>query len=720
MAITGIITDEGFNAAQLAASGITYNGSASYGADGQTVQFTDKLLTEVLTTTVTITYTIGGTQYTATDDGAGTITGTSLSGTVEYYTGRLTLNFTTAPDSGTTVSVTYQYRVQGFYLKYARFGVTDQVGSLDPTRTYATGRYTTWYEASVSNPAVVDQNTVQMDLVIPANATSQNQYIREIYLYVEDPQNPGQWLLFGIAQPGSPIEYQTIGELRIRSQFSATNSGTAAVFSYTQATEVGDHAADPNAHSIIQSAMEKAGIYTNPANFMYRGQNFDENAVFDATVADGMLVYKNPVDGVYYPAIDDGTERSEVIGVALTSVSPPVVVTGGLVRVPGLTYQPGQRVYLSGTTPGAFTLTPGEVQVGVMAGNDVVLLKPSAKGTGGGGYGWEEELYSSLLERSSFAQIKYDKFDDPGTVTTVGGASYSSPDGWYWGTTGDEIITPEVLPAGNTTVYYRFEFHLVFQDASGNVVLDEPSFNVMYSTDGGNTWTTHPHGQVHLVQQGFTSLRFRIIWNTTGAIKSYGVLYDESEFIWNTDVRMFEVYMVPSTQAAPVTVTLPNNATYTVDGKSLEVYLNGLRLINGVDFTEVDHHTIQITSTGLNSGDKLLFMEKYGYVDTSVENKSRLDQEHDPSGTHGPLLNGNQTVGGQWNFLQQVGIGGTSPNPHAILDLGSTTQGFLPPRMTTAQRDAIPTPPAGLIIYNTDTNKLNLFTGTVWEQVTSA
>lgn len=67
----------------------------------------------------------------------------------------------------------------------------------------------------------------------------------------------------------------------------------------------------------------------------------------------------------------------------------------------------------------------------------------------------------------------------------------------------------------------------------------------------------------------------------------------------------------------------------------------------------------------------------------------------------------------------QVGIGTTAPDVHAKLDVVSTTQGFLPPRLTTTQRDAISTPTAGLIIYNSTTNKLNLFT-TTWEVITSA
>jgi len=66
-----------------------------------------------------------------------------------------------------------------------------------------------------------------------------------------------------------------------------------------------------------------------------------------------------------------------------------------------------------------------------------------------------------------------------------------------------------------------------------------------------------------------------------------------------------------------------------------------------------------------------------------------------------------------------VGINtATSNDVSAILQANSTTKGFAPPRMTTAQRDAISAPLEGLIIYNLTTHKLNVFT-TVWEQITS-
>jgi hypothetical protein len=69
--------------------------------------------------------------------------------------------------------------------------------------------------------------------------------------------------------------------------------------------------------------------------------------------------------------------------------------------------------------------------------------------------------------------------------------------------------------------------------------------------------------------------------------------------------------------------------------------------------------------------------------------------------------------------FSQVGIGTNNPEPSAILDLKSSTKGFLPPRMSTIQRNAINggVVAAGLTIFNTDSNCLEFWDGTIWFNV---
>ena len=69
---------------------------------------------------------------------------------------------------------------------------------------------------------------------------------------------------------------------------------------------------------------------------------------------------------------------------------------------------------------------------------------------------------------------------------------------------------------------------------------------------------------------------------------------------------------------------------------------------------------------------------------------------------------------GSFTGAVRVGSGGSN-SASAILDVVSTTKGFLPPRMTTTQRDAIVTPATGLRIYNTTTNTNDTYNGTAWQ-----
>jgi hypothetical protein len=65
-----------------------------------------------------------------------------------------------------------------------------------------------------------------------------------------------------------------------------------------------------------------------------------------------------------------------------------------------------------------------------------------------------------------------------------------------------------------------------------------------------------------------------------------------------------------------------------------------------------------------------------------------------------------------------VGIGTNAPSASAILDAQSTTKGVRMPNMTTAQKNAIASPAAGLMVYDTTLAKLCVYT-TAWETITS-
>jgi hypothetical protein len=67
-----------------------------------------------------------------------------------------------------------------------------------------------------------------------------------------------------------------------------------------------------------------------------------------------------------------------------------------------------------------------------------------------------------------------------------------------------------------------------------------------------------------------------------------------------------------------------------------------------------------------------------------------------------------------------LGLGtGASINASAKVQIDSTTSGFLPPRMTSAQRTAISSPATGLIVYQTDSVEgLYVYSGGSWKSLT--
>lgn len=88
-----------------------------------------------------------------------------------------------------------------------------------------------------------------------------------------------------------------------------------------------------------------------------------------------------------------------------------------------------------------------------------------------------------------------------------------------------------------------------------------------------------------------------------------------------------------------------------------------------------------------------------------------------------PIAGNSTTITNRWSIFVNSGnsyfngsilAGATSLNSSAIIQANSTTQGFLPPRMTTAQKNAIVSPAEGLMVYDTDLKRPCFHDGTNW------
>jgi hypothetical protein len=128
--------------------------------------------------------------------------------------------------------------------------------------------------------------------------------------------------------------------------------------------------------------------------------------------------------------------------------------------------------------------------------------------------------------------------------------------------------------------------------------------------------------------------------------------------------------------------------------------------------------------TGLDGGDYVLKTD-YAYYGT-IMTDSALPYLGFTSGSgtsnfiakyKGLIGNPSTTLGDSliYDNGTNVGIGTTSPNTSSLLDITSTTKGFLPPRMTEVQKTAIISPAIGLMIYQTDgTEGLYIYASIGW------
>jgi hypothetical protein len=87
------------------------------------------------------------------------------------------------------------------------------------------------------------------------------------------------------------------------------------------------------------------------------------------------------------------------------------------------------------------------------------------------------------------------------------------------------------------------------------------------------------------------------------------------------------------------------------------------------------------------------------------------------NGGASPNVVGTTWYAGTGTFVVNDGSNVSTSSASAQLDIQSTNRGFLPPRMTTTQKNAIASPAAGLVVYDSTTNKLCCYNGSTWNDL---
>jgi hypothetical protein len=137
---------------------------------------------------------------------------------------------------------------------------------------------------------------------------------------------------------------------------------------------------------------------------------------------------------------------------------------------------------------------------------------------------------------------------------------------------------------------------------------------------------------------------------------------------------------------------------------------------------------IQVNSTGTgatysrfnNSGGPFIYSGVESSAGASVvPGTSAYSAIFGTDGAYSVQFFTNNSVRATLDSSGNLGIGTTSPNASAILDAQSTTKGVRMPNMTTTQKNAIASPAAGLMVFDTTLAKLCVYSGAAWQTITS-
>ena len=160
-----------------------------------------------------------------------------------------------------------------------------------------------------------------------------------------------------------------------------------------------------------------------------------------------------------------------------------------------------------------------------------------------------------------------------------------------------------------------------------------------------------------------------------------------------------------------------NGATYTTSRYCTAVGFESLKsMTNGSEYNvAIGDQSGKLVSSGKNN---LFLGTNSGNTTTIGSNNVLIGDVQNALAADSSKLNIASCLFG--DILNgSLSIGSSTQEATALLTITSTTQGVLPPRMTTAQKNAISTPATGLIVFDTDLGTLEIFSGS-WVSLSPA
>jgi len=198
-----------------------------------------------------------------------------------------------------------------------------------------------------------------------------------------------------------------------------------------------------------------------------------------------------------------------------------------------------------------------------------------------------------------------------------------------------------------------------------------------------------------------------------------GVLSDDAGLVWNNTNKSLSINAYQSNSALAININDSNTTALASGTQYFARVINSNLTDNNWAMLHVQNAN---SSVAFSCAIGFQFVDRannYGDIAFFTRGASGQGERLRIKDNRVGILNASPTttldVGGTGRITSTLKVGAaTATNASSVLDIESTTAGFLPPRMTSTERNAIATPATGLVVYNTTDNRLSVYNGTAW------
>ena len=378
------------------------------------------------------------------------------------------------------------------------------------------------------------------------------------------------------------------------------------------------------------------------------------------------------------------------------------------VAIGGVTYYEMNKTPIIGAGTDFTISTNGYIASFLTDAGDPALLNIPAGN-------WNFEMFFSASSGGGTPSFYVELYKYDGTTFTLISSGSTVPESITAGTAIDLYTTALTVPSTTLTLTDRLAVRVYVNNSGRTITLhteDNHLCQIITTFTTGLTALNGLTAQVQYFQTGTSGTDFNISSTTathtfnlpTASATNRGALSSANWTTFNNKIgagdtaTMLSPYYRTATATAALALKLNisdtatmltpyKRAYYTINQSSDSTYFT----IQSLSGSQVDTvRLIGTTTSGGSSSGTVNYISKFSTT-TTLGNSSIFD-----NGT-------------------SVGINTATPSASAKLEVASTTQGFLPPRMTAAQRAAISSPAEGLIVVQTDsTVGLYIYIGAAW------